>query len=168
LSAALKSIPVGIVVERRKAASQWIDFIWRPIAALAGEAAAAPWTVLSSDEEKTTFFAGSAPIHLYRTETANYIANLASGEPSLWVALRVRDGDPPYVLFAVTADPAEGESFTEAGTDLVDRVAMPDPIREVLEQFVAEHHVERQFIKRERNRADPESLARRKPGAGHD
>ena len=46
MSAALKSIPVGVVVERRKAASQWIDFLWRPVAVLPGEPEAKPWTVL--------------------------------------------------------------------------------------------------------------------------
>jgi hypothetical protein len=38
---------------------------------------------------------------------------------------------------------------------------MPDALREAIESFVAEHHVEREFVKRERRRADPEALARR-------
>ncbi len=36
-------------------------------------------------------------------------------------------------------------------------------IRGVIEAFVAEHHVERPFFKRKRDRADPEALARRGP-----
>jgi hypothetical protein len=42
-------------------------------------------------------------------------------------------------------------------------VPMPEPVREVVEAFVAEHHVERPFYKRKRDRADPEALARRAP-----
>jgi hypothetical protein len=38
---------------------------------------------------------------------------------------------------------------------------MPDAIAERLEAFVAEHHVERPFYKRKRNRADPEALGKR-------
>ena len=33
----------------------------------------------------------------------------------------------------------------------------------LIEAFVAEHHVERPFVKRKRDRADPEALARRGP-----
>jgi len=160
---AQEKIAIGVVVERRKAQSQWIDFTWKPVAVLAGQPEAAPWTVLSQDGDGATFYAGGADIELYRTETANYRANLASGAPMLWVALRPTGGEPPYQLFAVTADPAEGEAFTEAGNDLVDVVPMPEPVREVIGAFVAEHHVEQPFHKRKRDRADPEALARRSP-----
>jgi hypothetical protein len=70
----------------------------------------------------------------------------------------------PYALAAVTADPAEGEVFTEAGANLVETVIMPDVIREAAEAFVSEHHVEREFVKRKRDRANPEALARRREG----
>jgi hypothetical protein len=160
---ALVRIPVGVVVERRKAVSPWADFLWRPVSVLAGEPAAAPWTPLASEGDVHTFYAGSAVIELFRTETANYLGNLASGAPSLWVVLRPTGSEPPYDLFAVTADPAEGEAFTEAGSDLVDTVPMPNTIVEALGAFVAEHHVDRPFLKRRRTRADPEALARRPP-----
>jgi len=38
---------------------------------------------------------------------------------------------------------------------------MPASICEQVAAFVVEHHVEREFIKRKRDRADPEALARR-------
>jgi hypothetical protein len=158
---------VGVVVERHKAKSPWVDFVWRPVAVLAGEPAAAPWTVLATTGDATTFYAGAAQIALHRTETTNYRDNLATGSPGLWVALRPTGSEPPYEVFAVTADPAEGEAFTEAGSDLVEQVAMPASIRAIVEAFVTEHHVERPFIKRKRDRADPEALARR-PGRRDD
>ena len=161
--APLAQVSVGIIVERRKAQSPWIDFTWRPTTALAGEPAALPWTQLSADDEAATFYAGAADVALYRTETAHYRDNLASGAPSLWVALRPRDGDPPFDLVAVTADPAEGEGFTQNGDHLVEAVPMPEAVRAVVEAFVAEHHVEQPFMKRKRDRADPEALARRGP-----
>ena len=156
-------IVVGILVERRKAQSPWIDFTWKPVAALSGQPDALPWTTLAEDGETTTFYAGAAEIALYRTETANYRNNLGSGAPMLWVALRPSGVDPPYEVFAVTADPSEGEAWTETGTDLVDVVTMPEAVRETIDAFVAEHHVEQPFHKRERDRADPEALARRGP-----
>ena len=53
---------------------------------------------------------GTAEVALYRTETGSYRDNLASGAPSLWVALRPTGVEPPYEIVAVTADPAEGVS----------------------------------------------------------
>jgi len=161
MSTALKSVPVGIVAERRKAASQWIDFVWRPLAVLPGLPEAAPWTVLSTEGDITVFYLGTTQIELHRSETANYRDNLASGAPAVWIALRPVDGDQPYTIAAATVDPAEGEAFTEAGNDLIEAVPMPPAIRDIVADFVAEHHVEREFFKRKRDRGDPEALARR-------
>ena len=163
MTAALLKIPVGIVVERCKANSPWIDFTWKPVIALPGPPDAAPWTLLSRDGDDATLYAGAAEIALYRTETAYYRDNLASGAPMLWVALRATGVEPPYELFAVTADPAEGEALTETGNDIVDVVAMPETVQTIIAEFIAEHHVERPFYKRKRDRADPDALARRGP-----
>ena len=157
------TISIGVVIERRKARSQWIEFTWRPVAVLVGQPDTAPWTVLSQDGDATTFYAGPAEIALHRTETGNYRDNLASAAVALWVALRPTGVEPPYEIFAVTADPSEGEAWTEAGNDLVDVVPMPQGVRETIDAFIAEHHVEQPFHKRERDRADPEALARRAP-----
>jgi hypothetical protein len=159
----LKSIPVGIVVERSKAVSQWIDYVWRPVTALPGVPDAEPWTRLSDDGERATFYIGAADVELFPADTTQYRDNLQSGSPSLWVALRPTGGEPPYTLHAVTADTAEGEALTETGTDLVDVVPMPDEIADAVARFVTEHHVERVFFKRQRKEADTEALARRSP-----
>ncbi|MEN3379238.1 MAG: hypothetical protein V7604_4593, partial [Hyphomicrobiales bacterium] len=83
----LARIPVGVVIARRKAASQWIDFTWTPEAVLHGVPEAEPWTVLGTQGDTTMFFAGRADIALYRSETGYYRDNLASGAPSLWVIM---------------------------------------------------------------------------------
>jgi hypothetical protein len=159
----LARIAVGVVVERRKAESRWIDFLWRPVAVLVGAPEAEPWTVLSDDGETVSYYAGSAEIALYRTETVYYRDNLTSGAPSLWVVLRPTEVEPPYEIAAVTADPNEGEGYTQAGNDLVEALPMPDAVRARVEAFIAEHHVDRAFVKRKRDRADPDALARRAP-----
>lgn len=163
----LATIPVGVVVERSKATSQWVDYLWRPVTILTGIPETAIWTKLTDDGERATFYAGAADIELHRSETTSYRDNLATGEPLLWVVLRPTGVEPPYSLFAVTADAAEGEAMTEAGDDLIETLPMPDVIQDAIAQFVAEHHVERQFSKRKRDRANPEALARRRDGEGH-
>jgi len=154
-------IPVGVVVERRRSMSRWADFIWRPTAVLAGLPDAVSGTVLAIEDETTTFYAGAAEIALYRTETDKYHENLVSGAPSVWVAIQVIGGDPPYTISAVTVDPAEGESYSEAGTAVIEAVPMPETLRATVAEFVAEYPVERAFEKRKRDRSDPEALARR-------
>ena len=166
-STALVSIPVGVLVERYKAASPWLDFVWRPASVLVGVPSAAPWTALCEDGGVTTFYAGPGMVELHRTETANYLSNLRSGAPALWVVLRLTDTDPPYDVLTVTADPAEGEAMTEAGNDLVETVPMPGVIAEALGAFLAEHHVERPFFKRQRERSQPDGPSRGKSGRGN-
>jgi hypothetical protein len=156
----LASIPVGVVVERSKGSSPWVDFHWRPVNVLAGVPDTPAWTKLAEDAERTTFYLGAASIELYRTETTHYRDNLQTGAPLLWVILRPAEADPPYELMAVTADPAEGEGMTEAGSNIVETVPMPESIQQAIAAFVAEHHVERAFVKRERDRANPDALAR--------
>jgi Protein of unknown function (DUF3305) len=161
--APLLRIPVGVVVERRKAASPWAEVVWRPVALLGGVPDAAAWTPLAIDGETATFYAGEAEIELYRSEADNYRKNLESAAPAVWVALHETGGDPPYAVAAVTADPAEGEGLTEPGQGIVEAVAMPEPLRHTIAAFVADHHVARVFEKRIRDRADPQALARHEP-----
>jgi hypothetical protein len=159
--APLATMKVGVIVERTKAANPWSDFNWRPTTVLAGEPDTPPWTKLAEDDERTTFYAGACEIELYRTETGHYHDNLATGQPMLWVALRESSGPQPYELHLVTADPAEGEGKTEAGNDIVEAVPMPNALRDRVAAFVAEHHVDHSFVKRKRDRANPDVLGRR-------
>ena len=161
-STALMSIPVGVIVERRRAKSVWAEFLWRPVSVLAGKPSAEPWTALDVQAESVLFYAGGAVIELHRTESTYYRGNLASDTPRLWVALSPTGSDLPYGLRAVTADPAEGEGLTDAG-NLVETVPMPRDILAIVGQFIATHHVERPFIKRRR---EPAEFGRQKDGQG--
>jgi Protein of unknown function (DUF3305) len=156
----LARIPIGVVVERRRARSPWVDFIWRPVAVLPGVPDAAPWTPLDGDADCTNFYAGAAELELYRSDASSYRENLETGAALLWVVLRPTGVEPPYEIAAVTAEPAEGESFTEGATNLVESVPMPESIAAIIAEFVAEHQVERPFVKRRRDRASPEAMAR--------
>jgi hypothetical protein len=83
--------------------------------------------------------------------------------PQLWVVLRPVERDPPYELAIVTADPAEGEGMTEAGANVVEPLPMPESVQEAIAAFITEHHVDRAFVKRKRDRANPDALARGGP-----
>ncbi len=157
----LVTIPIGVVVERRKSKSVWSDFVWRPIAVLPGLPDAAPWTALGGTVDCTNFYAGAAELELYRASAPGYSDNLASGAPQVWVALQPTDGEPPYEIAAVTAEPSEGEAFNDTATNLVEAVPMPEPVCAAVSAFIAEHPVAHPFVKRQRDRANPEVMARR-------
>src|SRR5260370_40233224 len=126
-STALARIVVGVVVERRKARSPWLDFLWRPVSVFVGTPSAVPWTRIGEEGDATTFYAGEAAIELHRTETASYRQNLCSGMPALWVVLRpiaANSAGPAFDILTVTADPPEGEALTAAADHLVATVPM--------------------------------------------
>jgi len=160
MSEPVRRIAVGVIVERRKATSQWAEFLWRPIAVLAGAPDAVAWTPLAEDGDTITYFAGPADIALHRSEAENYRRNLISGAPAIWVTMHAIGGEPPYIIGGVTADPAEGEGWTEPGQAIVEAVEMPESVRDEIAAFIAQYPAQPGFVKRQRDRANPEALAR--------
>lgn len=142
---------VGVILRRRAVDHPWVDHAWSPVSVLEDVPETAPWTVLSTEPGATTYYAGSASIELFSSDTANYRANLA-GEPRIWVALRRPDGGAELELTKVTADPSEGEAIFESGCDVIGTVAMPSDIAAWIAAFVDRFHVERVFHKRKRDR----------------
>lgn len=164
-------LTVGLVVERRRIASQWADsqgtpFAWRPVMVFPTAPEVAPWTPLGAGPGGDRYYAGAFDIHLYSTETANYRDNLLSDAPKLWVVLRAGGTEPPIDVAALTADPAEGEAHTEAGTNTVETIDMPPEVAAEVALFVEANHVERPIMKRKRDHADFD--IRWRPGEGPD
>ena len=149
---AYEQLIVGLVIERWASASTWGSVTWRPTTVFASVPEVAPWTSLGGNGQTSRYYAGAHSIELYSTETANYRDNLNSGQPLLWVVLRPQGDEPPVEVVAVTADPAEGEAFTEPGNDVVETVAMPPEVAAIVAQFIIDHHVEHVFEKRKRDK----------------
>lgn len=154
-------VPVGVVVERRPGVTPWADFAWSAREVLVDVPAAAPWSVLREDGGRTLFFAGAAEVALHPTDTDNYIHALQQDPPRIWVVLRPVEAAPGFALQAVTVDAGEAELYADSGNDLLEALPMPAGLRLLLERFVAEHHRERAFHKRRRDRADTDALGRR-------
>jgi hypothetical protein len=156
---------IGVIAAKRKLKSAWASHAWLPHSVLPAAPATAPWTRLAAEGEDEIFYAGAAELRLYPSETSHYRDNLGSGRPSLWVALREVAGDE-HEVSTVTADPYEGEALAGAIGQIIEAVPMPAEIQAQVAAFVEAHHVERPFIKRKRDRADPEALARRGRAGG--
>jgi len=148
----MATIPVGVIVERAKAASQWIDYIWRPTTVLAGQPDTPPWTLLADDGERATFYAGPAMVEMHRTETASYRDNLANriAVRCGWCSVKRRR----TALRALSRDRRSGRGRRHDGGRQQHRRAGTDAGRPPRYGcgLRREHHVEEVFVKRKRDR----------------
>lgn len=158
-----REIVVGLVIERLDPVSQWGEPIWLPVQVLDGVPEAPAWTELSRGADRVRWFAGAFTVKLYSSETAFYRDNLAAARPRLWVVMRPERPEPPVEIIAVTVDPTEGEGYTQTGTNVVEVVDLPPGLAAEIAAFVDEHHVERVFEKRQRDKRAPDMMGRRRP-----
>lgn len=154
------SLPIGIVVEKRKSKHPWADWNWKPVAVFidAELAEIEPVRLLQGDDFEQ-FHAGTLPLNLHRKDTEALRLNLMLPEPELYVVLREDEEgetDLPYRPFMVTASSYDAQDFTDAGDDLIEKVAMPESVAAFIQAFVEEHHVEEEFKKRRRDRLNTE------------
>ncbi len=157
----LASIAVGVLAERKPAMNAWADAVWAITEIVLDMPEMPDWTVLRQDGPRTLFFAGTAEIKLFRTETSNLKHNMDAAAPRIWAVLRPTDTPPGMALQLVTADPGEAHLFADSGNYLMESLPMPAPVADAIQAFIAAHHQEQQHYKRKRDRADPDALGRR-------
>lgn len=159
-------IEVGIVVERRASASPWADHAWAPLAVLPEPPPLAPWTELPGTPERRSFYLGPAVLTLHSVDTAHFRENFLAGHAKLWVAIRPTGIEPELEFVGVTADPSEGEVYADNVGDIVEPVPMPAAIAEQVLAFFEAHHVEQEFVKRQRSEHDPRKGGGPRPQPG--
>lgn len=155
---------VSVIVEKRPLKSRWQPFEWRPVAVLPSAVDTAPWTLLSEEGGVGRWFVGLSDLVLFEKETQVYKHNIEMREPAVYVVLRKDASERGVDLLLATIDPGEAHAHADTGDDILEAVPMPPEIHAWMSAFVAEHHVERGFWKRKRDRADPEALAVGRPG----
>lgn len=153
---------LGVVAQRRPPVTRWSSGELRPSMVLPSEPATAPGTRLSSENGIETWYLGGRDLVLWSGDAGHHRDNLASGRPSVWVALRGEDPARAEVV-AVTVDPYEGEGLASDPDLIVDAVPMPEALARAVAAFAEAHFVEMPFKKRKRLPADPNALAPRAP-----
>lgn len=149
------SIPLGIVVEKRKSSHPWADWIWRPVSVVLNASETAYWDEMVSDENCTQYLAGTLLLTLHRKDSEALRANLMLPQPELYVVLQEGEdlsSDFPYLPHVVTASAYDAQDATDAGDDIVEKVAMPESVAAFVQAFVEEHYEEEKFIKRKRDK----------------
>jgi len=158
-------IVLGIVVERREIDNPWQDFDYLPVAVFAGAESIDEWRELERGDGWVRYHAATLLLELFKGETEGYKSNLAQDPPSVYVVLRPgEEADEADVEpFLITVCPYEAAGYTESGDELVEGVAMPEEVRQMVEVFVEAHHVDEPFKKRKRKGVRREVMGRR-PG----
>jgi hypothetical protein len=178
MAAHQETLPLGVVVEKRRIDHPWQPYRWLPTAVFAGAAPMAPsgeWTVLREGEDFIQYHAGTLPLDLFRKETEAYKVNLSQDPPRIFVVLRQgedAEGDHPVMPSFVTASPYEAQDFLDSGDEIVEGVPMPPDVTAFVQDYVDRHHVDEPFYKRKRKRASSgdEAFSRKPPverGGGH-
>ncbi len=152
---------VGVVLERRRLDDPWRDHVWHALEVVPGVAEMSEWRKLSEDATGVRWLAAALPLEMFPKETDGYRMNATGESPSVFVVLRP-DGaggqGREMKAFHVTVCPFEAGNYGQSGTETVDAVLMPPEIRAWVEDFIARHHVEQPFRKRQRDRLDPDRV----------
>lgn len=147
-------LPIGVIVEKRKASSPWLDAVWRPVEVIAGRPETEDWTELPGGEDSELFYAGTASLELHRKDAEAYHINLENREPVVYVVLEEADTGPAGLRLArVSAAPYEAENYLASGSELVEGVSMPDVVHAFVEAFIKAHYTPEPFFKRKRDKA---------------
>jgi len=168
-SAISESMKVGVVLERRALADPWRDHVWHAIEVVPGAPADISWREIGKSEGSVRYLAATLPIEIFRKETESYRINITGRNPQVFVVLRPEPNSPSgreMRPFLATVCPFEAGSYGQGGDETVDAVPMPDDIRAWVEDFIARHHVVEPFVKRQRDRVEPDEMGfgRRRPG----
>ena len=134
------SISVGIVVASPRAANSKGERSWEARAAMVGENGIPPGDLLKRDRDADYYFAGAADLNLSASDIEAYRANLTQDEPLLYCLMARRsDTNSPPLLHLVTADREEAERYVAAAPDLVNEVAMPSALADLISIFIDGH-----------------------------
>lgn len=150
-----RSIPVGVVVQRRRSTHRWGTTIWMPVAIIPG-AAPADWKVLREADGVVEYHASTVPLELFRGESEAYRLALSKEPPLVWIVLRrpIGSGAREVEVHHVTASPYEAQDYLDSDEEIVEAVAMPPALAEWVREFCDAHHREEAFRKRRRDRVD--------------
>lgn len=159
-----ETMPLGVVLERRKSKHPWGDYVWKATDLLIGAPRRDPqgdWLTLREEEdgEAILFHAGTLPLELHRKDTPELKMNLQQLQPLVYVVLR-KGADAgsrhPVIPLLVTANVMEAEFYSVSGDEQVDGVPMPPPVLALIQTFIDQHHVEVPFYKRKRRPYNPQ------------
>jgi hypothetical protein len=157
----IERLDIGIIMERRAVEHRWIDHEWVCVGAEPSPPAVSDWTRLDSAEGWVRYHACVRTLELHRRETEDYLANMESRQPAVYVVSRPNEDSAtsaaPLLIPLATVSVFQAELHVDNSEDTVHRIAMPGPIAAWIWNFLAMHHQARPFVKRQRDRVRPDA-----------
>ena len=163
----MRSMPMGVVIERREIDHQWEDHQWLPASVIPGAGPVDEWRQIDAGEGWSLHHAATLDLELHRKETEAYKVNLSNEPPQIYVGLRIEQEETENEVepFLVTVSPYEAQDYLDSGDDIIEGVPMPASVIAWVQDFVTRHHVDEPFVKRRRDRQNPEAFS--KPNGSH-
>jgi hypothetical protein len=142
------ALPVSVILERRPAASRWIDHVWSATGITIGrQPATAEARPVRTEGDTAFFLVGGLDVTLFRDECESYYYNLVSDSPRAYVLAHVEgDGQPPQP-FRVSMSFDEAHAYLE-GEDEVYAVDVPPELYRWAEAFVIANYFPEKKTKR--------------------
>ena len=107
------SMPVAVVLQKRKAKSKWIDYQWEAVSVIPGaHEGEQQFRPMSDDGDTGQYIFSGLTVTLHKDECESYYHNLMSPKPSCYVATRFDELDQP-VPFLITLDFDEANAYLE-------------------------------------------------------
>ena len=148
-------LQLGVIVEQRPGVTHWQEVVTLPHSVfLTHSNMDASPRVIYRNGPLLRYIAGIQTLTLHRKETDDYIANLRSNPPRIYIGLRQgkTSSEFAWTPFLATAAPYEAEGYMHGGDEIVEGVAIPEILVEAIAQFVDAHHQDQPFKKRQRNK----------------
>jgi hypothetical protein len=148
-----RTLRIGVLATLRPPATRWGTAALKPCAVLwpAPDLAAPARVAVEGAVE--TWHLGAHGLTFHSGDTGHQQDNLASANPSVWVALADAEDPARAEVRLVTVDPYEGGGMADDPALLVEAVPLPQALADEMAAFIAAHHVEIPFKKRKRSPA---------------
>lgn len=145
------TIPIGVVIARETIDNPWQQHVWRAVSVFLNPPEIDGWQEIRRSEASVHYHA-AMELELHPKEVMAYQANLADGEPSVYVVLREDPecAERPVKVHLVSLSPYEAQAYGESGSETIVRLPMPQAIADLLAAYVEEHGVDEPFVKRQR------------------
>ena len=147
-----EAVPLGVVFERRRIGHKWQEWRWLPIALIPGAAQLAEPRLLREGEGWAWYHTKTLTLELFPGETQDYRLNLSQKQPLVYVLWRPdpESQESPPEPFHLTVCHSETQDYLDGGDVTAEGVAMPEPVKLLLEDYVRAYHVDVPFKKRKR------------------
>lgn len=128
---------IAVILERIPVESRWEDFRWQ-LAGVVPDVGGEPRDIVMHEDLLQRIFPGF-DLTLYKDEAEGYFLNSDSGDPSVFVSIRVDEATGETYPFQATLSYNEAARRMDGG-ERVDRVSVDAGIAEWLKAYVAENY----------------------------